>query len=107
METITISANDVKKELYKTKVNAYFSHFDNGKMFYEVNLESGKFLFPIPTVVKRTLTIMDGDEVMAIIDSEKAAPDLKGALFPKEIKASELNRWISKSIETNEFIKIS
>jgi hypothetical protein len=107
METTTMNANDVKKELYKTKVNAKFSHFDEKKMFYTVELESGKYIFPIPTVVKRTITIMDGEDVLATIETEKAAPDLNGASFSNEIKASELNRWIVKAIEKDEFIKVA
>jgi hypothetical protein len=35
------------------------------------------------------------------------SPDLGTTKFNSEIKGSDLNRWIQKSIEKNEFIKIS
>lgn len=105
-EVIVISAIEVKKDLYKSKVNAKFSHFDDSKMFYTVEIESGKYVFPISVVKKRTIKIIEDDEIIATIETEKAAPDLKGAIFGTEIKASELNRWIEKAIANNEFTKI-
>lgn len=103
----TISAIDVKKELYKTKVNAKFSHFENNKLFYTVELESGKYIFQIPTAVKKTIKIMEDDEVIATYEVEKATVDTNGATFGPEVKASELNRWIEKSIKNDDFVKIN
>lgn len=91
METVnTISALEVKKELYRKKeLMAKFSHFENHKLFYIIELESGKYLFPIDT-----------------IEDEKRAADVCGAIFGLEIKASDLNRWIERAIKKDDFIKI-
>lgn len=97
METTTISANDVKKDLYKSKVNAKFSHYAEGKLFYTVELTDGTYIFPIKTV--------------ELIDQESSeiqlSSDLGATPFNAEMKGSDLNRWISKAIDTNEFIKIT
>lgn len=53
METTNvINANDVKKELYKSKVNAKLSHYVAGNVYYTVELESGTYQFPISTLEK-------------------------------------------------------
>jgi hypothetical protein len=108
METTTaISAVEVKKELYKSKVNAKLSHYEKPSLYYTVDLSDGKYMFPIAVIQKRTITIMDGDEVLSIFDTEKSSPDLSGASFGIEVKASDLNRWIEKSIKEETFIKIA
>lgn len=108
METeIKIDAVTVKKELYKSKVNAKFMYFDKPNLFYSVELESGNYRFPIAVSTKKTLTIMDGDEVVSMFDIERAAPDLADANFSTEVKASDLNRWIERAIKNDDFIKIS
>ena len=96
METKEINANEVKKELYKSKVNAKFSHYSIGKLYYNVELNDGTYLFPISTVESLDLSI-----------GLKLSSDLGMTTFGSEIKASDLNRWIAKAIEKNEFIKIS
>jgi len=109
METteVKINAIEVKKELYKSKVNAKLSHFDKPNLYYTVELSTGTYQFPIATTVKKTLTLMDGDEVISMFDIDKAAPDLAGANFGLEVKASDLNRWIERAIKNDDFIKIS
>jgi len=108
METTNqISPIEVKKELYKSKTNAKFSHFENNKMFYTVELESGKFIFPIATAVKKTIKVIEDEEVIASFEIEKAAADVKGATFGPEVKGSDLNRWIEKAIKNDDFIKIN
>lgn len=107
MEATKISAIDVKKELYKSKTNAKFSHFENNKMFYTVELEEGKFIFPIPTSIKKTIKVIEDDEVIASFEIDKAAADVSGAVFGPEVKGSDLNRWIEKAIKNDDFIKIN
>ena len=76
-------------------------------MFYTVELEDGKFIFPIATSVKKTIKVMEDDEVIASFEVEKAATDVKGAIFGPEVKGSDLNRWIEKAIKNKDFIKIN
>ena len=85
-----MKANDVKKFLLKNKeLMAEFSHVDSVSLFYNVKLEDGRY----------QLTI-DRKDWWGDIES------IETLEFDKEIKASLLNRWVSKSIDSGEFIKI-
>ena len=42
--------NEVKKDLYKSKNNAVFSHYSSGNLYYNVDALEGKYQFPISTV---------------------------------------------------------
>jgi len=128
METTTISAIEVKKELYKKKdLTAKFYHFDNHKLYYTIELESGKYMFPISVVDNRTIKIaadktdiavadakfsaidaseIKNENVVLTVESERAAADVRGAIFGLEVKASELNRWIERAIKNDDFAKI-
>lgn len=96
METTTINVNDVKKELYKTKVNAKFSHYTSGNLYYTVEVIGGVYQFPISTVDK----VFGSSDFML-------SEDLGTTSFNNEMPGHSLNRWIVKAIEKNEFIKIS
>ena len=97
METVNkINVNEVKKELMKSKVNAKFSHYVSGNLYYTVELADGVYQFPIATV----------DKVFGSSDFMLSS-DLGTTSFYSEMRGSELNRWITKAIEKNEFIKIS
>lgn len=87
---------DVQKELYKNKVIAKFSFYTTGNLYYTIQLESGIYQFPISVIENK------GDLRENIILST----DLGNTSFYVEIKASELNRWIGKAIDKEEFIKI-
>lgn len=99
MET-TISLNEVKKELMKSKVNAKFSHYVSGNLYYTVELADGIYQFPISTVdnyYSRT------DETEGLYELSE---DLGTTTFSSEIPGHSLNRWIAKAIEKNDFVKI-
>lgn len=108
MET-TISVNDVKKDLYKSKVNAKFSHYTSGNLYYTVELVDGIYQFPISTIEKEKYEIMVGDkkETGDVRNIIKLSSDLGTTSFNNEMKGSDLNRWISKAIAQNEFVKIN
>ena len=86
---------EIRKELYKSKIMAKFSHYSYGNLYYTVQLEEGKYQFPIATVEK-------GEEYAELLLSF----DLGTTSFYREMKGSELNRWIRKAIDKEEFIKI-
>jgi hypothetical protein len=89
--------NEVKKYLYKNKeLKAKFSHYVSGNLYYTVQLEDGLYQFPIST-------IEEGSTLNDVVLSS----DLGTTVFDSEIKASELNRWIDKSIGKGEFTKLS
>jgi hypothetical protein len=122
MNTLTI--NDVKKDLYKSKVNAKFSHYCAGKNYYTVELSDGLiFQFPIKTTEIKSISLFDLIK-MKITDIDilneieplvsglehkqlELSSDLGNTPFNNEIKASELNRWISKAFDKGEFICIN
>jgi hypothetical protein len=99
---------DVYKQLLKSKVMAKFSHYCSGKLFYTVQLEEGLFQFPIETIEKNIITIDMGDlEIPDVeIETNLLSSDLGITYFDAEVKGATLNRWIGKSIDSGEFIKI-
>jgi len=63
---------------------ANFSYFCGGNLYYTVEYDGEMYQFPISTDLK----------------------EVGSAPFDKEIKAITLMRYIRKSIDNNEFIKI-
>lgn len=116
--TITVSLNDIKKDLYKSKATAQFSHYCAGSLYYNIELTTGeKFQFNIKTTENVPLILSfenDPGEVMVNdqIYTDKTtilnlSSDLAITPFNAEIKASELNRWIAKCYESGDLVKIN
>jgi len=102
-----MNKENVKIELYKSKVMAKFSHYVSGSLYYTVQLEEGKFQFPIETTeecIEYVASNDGGDEIE--IDTIRLSSDLGTTSFYNEIKGSELNRWIGKAIDKAEFIRV-
>lgn len=93
-----IDKNEVKKDLFKSKAMARFSHYISGSLYYTVEVFGSIYQFPIPTIEKYQ---GDFDVEMMCLSS-----DLGTTSFSSEIKGSELSRWIAKAIDLNEFIKV-
>jgi len=93
---------DVQKQLLKSKVDANFSHYCHGILYYTVKLEEGIFQFPIEVIEKVVVKGKPEVELPFI----KLSDDLGTTSFESQIKASFLNRWIGKAIDNDEFIKI-
>ena len=99
---------EIRKELYKSKVMAKFSHYSYGNLYYTVELEEGKYQFPIEVVEKTTeyfLPENPGEDEVEF-DHILLSSDLGTTSFYTEIIGSELGRWIVKAIDKEEFIKI-
>jgi hypothetical protein len=92
----TINDTQVKKDLFKSKTMARFSHYVGGNLYYQVDLEDGTYQFPIATVESAN------DGAFNI----KLSSDLGTTKFNAEIRGSELSRWISKAIKNETFIKL-
>lgn len=121
-----MNENDVKKDLYKSKNMAKFSHYVSGNLYYRVELADGVYQFPISTVenkdtflntsnlIERDVTYINSI-IKAFIEcwgeifeiGQKLSEDLGQTSFEAEIKGSDLNRWISKAIKNDEFIKVA
>ena len=95
-----MNANEVKKDLYKSKNMAKFSHYVSGNLYYKVELSVGTYQFPIATVE------FNEDGSTFNIGNLELSSDLGTTEFNAEIKGSDLNRWIAKAIDKGEFIKI-
>lgn len=93
-----MNKNEVKKDLYKSKAMAKFSHYCKGRLFYEVKILDKTYQFPIDTVEYHPRP----DYALRQILSE----DLGTTSFYSEMKGSDLNRWINKAIDNEEFIEI-
>lgn len=96
---MNLTANEVKKELYKSKAMAKFSYYVKGSLYYTVKIESGTYKFPISTVEESEDFDLEG--------SVKLSSDLGTTEFFAEMKGSELNRWIQMAIKSGEFMKVS
>jgi hypothetical protein len=92
--------NEVKKDLYKSKNMAKFSHYVSGNLYYNVELTDGSYQFPIATVE------FNEDGSTFNIGNLELSSDLGTTTFELEMKGSDLNRWISKAIDKGEFVKI-
>jgi hypothetical protein len=107
MEATKINETEVKKELMKSKVSAKLSHYVYGNLYYTVELADGVYQFPISTIEIDYIEPAPGDEGGDEREITKLSSDLGTTPFYNEMKGSELNRWIAKAINTNEFIKIA
>ena len=96
--------NEIKKDLYRSKNMAKFSHYISGNLYYTVELADGIYQFIIPTIEDDYIEpFEDGEDEREII---KLSSDLGSTSFEKEMRGSELIRWIQKSISSNDFIKV-
>ena len=105
-----MNKNEVKKELYKTKEMADFSHYISGNLYYNVKVGFDVFQFPIPTVeahssVSDLIDEPEGDESM---DGNfyTLSEDLGTTTFSDKMRGSHLIRWIDKAIDSGEFVMI-
>ena len=68
-----IDKNEIKKDLYKSKNLATFSHYSFGKLFYTFDALGATFMFPINTTEKVTknysLKDAEGNDVDITIDN--------------------------------------
>lgn len=117
-----LELTEVKKDLYKSKEMAKFSHYNKGRLFYEVKILEGTYLFPIHTVEEKSKTFdLDNNHVKFINQTIEAindcynidllknldlSEDLGETSFFNEIKGSELIRWIGKAIKNEEIKKV-
>lgn len=103
-----LDTNEIKKDLYKSKNMAKFSHYVSGNLYYQVDLVDGTYQFPIETtekVIRYELGDEEGDDEIMFEDLI-LSEDLGTTTFSAEIRGSELARWISKAIKAETFIKI-
>jgi hypothetical protein len=99
----TMEKNEIKKDLYKSKNLAKFSHYVGGNLYYKVDVLDGTYQFPIKTVQKSY--VMDTRQIEKI-PTLVLAEDLGATTFDAEIKGSELIRWVEKAIDNEDFIKV-
>lgn len=103
-----LDINEIKKDLYKSKEMAKFSHYSLGKLFYTIKTLGKNFTFPIYTIedIKENYSqdIGGGCSVSkTMITGIKLSADLGSTNFSAEIKGSDLNRWIERAINAKEF----
>jgi len=94
--------NTIKKDLYRSKNMAKFSHYSHGDLFYIVELEDGPYMFPIATIERHMNSDLNGS-----IDARiELSSDLGKTKFEIEMRGSELIRWINIAVEKNDFVKL-
>jgi hypothetical protein len=104
---VMLDINEIKKDLYKSKNMAKFSHYQSGDLFYEIEFLEGKYRFPIAVVEEVEITDPsdfredeEGNTVLLIIEDLGITP------FGAEVKGSELIRWIQKAMKNEQLIKV-
>ena len=104
-----LTATDVKKQLYKSKAEAIFSHYVSGNLYYNVPLEDGTYQFPIETVEYVEIDDDPSDRREDEEDNEdmQLSSDLGTTPFNATMKGSDLNRWIGMAMKNDEFVKIA
>lgn len=104
---------DVQKDLLKSKTIADFDRFENGDLFYNVNILDDLYQFPIPTIgevhINHDILDSEGEQsgMKLIAKTFRPKNDVKGAAFTPQMRGSELFRWIKKAYNDNNLIKIS
>lgn len=109
--TIMLNLNEIKKDLYKSKEMAKFSHYESGKLYYSLKIEDKMYQFPISTVDDETIETLVTKGYATVWKKEivgiKLSEDLGNTTFSNEIKGSELIRWIGKSIDNETLRKLT
>ena len=104
--------NEIKKDVLKSKTNAIFSHYVNGKLYYTIELSKGKYQFAINIVEPNPITlsfIEKGVRINKTIESiglTTVTDDFGNSHLEKEMRGSLLNKWIEKAMNNNEFIPL-
>lgn len=93
-----LNETEIKKDLFKSKAMAKFSHYIAGNLYYNVVIMGELYEFPISTV--------EDNIVHSLKSGLKLSEDLGTTRFESEIRGSELARWISKAIKNETFIKL-
>lgn len=107
MEAVVFNATELKKEIMRSKAVANFNHYKEGKLYYDFEVPSGKYLVPVDVVAyqKIKVTDEDGNESEAEQISGLAS-DVGNGVFDSQMKASLLNLWVDKAIKNEKLAKI-
>jgi hypothetical protein len=100
---VMFNETEIKKDLFKSKAMAKFSHYIAGNLYYNIEVFGDTYEFPISTVEKVIETdSFEREEIQTL----RLSSDLGTTRFESEIRGSELSRWISKAIKAETFIKL-
>lgn len=99
--------NEIKKDLYKSKEMASFSHYIAGNLYYTVKVGFDLFQFPIPTVEEGpTFNNDESDLSMYEVETVMLSSDLGTTSFSRDMLGKSLIRWIDMAIDNGEFVMI-
>ena len=115
--------NHIKKDLYKSKAIAKLARYEEGNLYYDIELSSneegfsgGIYQFPISTIEFNTETYyediqedlsLEADYQAIEVSLMSLSSDLGATAFEPEMKGSLLIRWIQKALDNNKFAKIA
>jgi len=104
---VMLNETQVKKDLFKSKAMAGFSHYMGGNLYYNIVVMEELYQFPIATTQEGP-TFNDDETGLSMYEVETVilSEDLGTTRFEAEIRGSELARWISKAIKNETFIKL-
>ena len=90
--------NEIKKDLYKSKNMAKFSHYVSGNLYYTVELANGIFQFIIPAVETGTLSEIN-DVEMLVNDDKGDLKDFDKKIYDKKSFFTNDEEMVGERIE--------
>lgn len=100
---VMFNETEIKKDLFKSKAMAKFSHYIAGNLYYNIEVFGDMYEFPISTVEQVEIEVTENGHTAEVT---QLSEDLGTTRFESEIRGSELSRWISKAIKAETFIKL-
>lgn len=105
--TEELNLTDIKKDLYKSKVDATLQHYDKGKLIYNVTIGDSVYQFPIHTVENTTenwVVASPSGPLTKEIKTIKLSDDLGETKMETVIPGRLLIRYIEKAIKEDTFV---
>lgn len=97
---------EIQKDLYKSNNGATFEYYSNGQLFYRIVVGNHVYQFPINTIerIDKKLFEISGDTIIESPTHFQLSNDLGETKFENTIPGKLLWRYISKAIDTNDFV---
>jgi hypothetical protein len=106
-----MNINELKKDLYRTKALANFSHYCEGKLYYTVGILGVVHQFPIATTERDIKYVSYNNatngESSIEVETLKLSSDLGTTPFSAQIKGSDLIRWLTKALDNGELVRLT
>ncbi len=104
-KTSNMDINEIRKDLYKSKEDAHFSHYCAGSLYYNVKLSDGTYQFPVATTEEFNLR----QEVSTAIDPSGNLGHIDHSTTTTEVDTLQTEEKINVNAElhdTNMIVRV-